>query len=160
MATGPVQRSPKLRGRPRGRVAAGSLALGVSSLVAVGGLASPVSAQAPTAVSECTGSPSSTNMTGSISDFPPSETFLWFAAIKRADGSVNRFQGFTISTDSTGAGAIGLSAAFGPVPLQVRFAVYRDLNGNRRWDPATDDTVYSGSGTITDCPQNVTLAPK
>ena len=140
-------------------VVAGSMALGVSSVLG-GGYASPAGAAAPTAISSCTGDSVSPTLTAFVSSFPPSETFRWFGWVRQPDGTTFRYNGFTITTDSNGVGGVGLSATYSGLPLNVVFAVYRDTNGNARWDPSSDDTVYEGAGTVTECPQDVTLAPK
>ena len=141
-------------------VVAGSMALGVSSVLG-GGYASPAGAPpAPTAIASCTGTPGSPSVTAFVSSFPPSETFLWFGWVRQPDGTTVRYNGFSFTTDATGVGGLGLSAPYNGLPLNVVFAVYRDTNGNARWDPTRDDTVYEGAGTVTDCPQDVTLAPK
>jgi hypothetical protein len=134
-------------------------ALGMASLL-IGGLASPAGAQVPTAISSCGGSPTTPTLTAFVSSFPPSETFFWFGYVHQPDGVGYVYNGFTITTDETGIGGIGVAAGFSGLPLDVVFAVYRDTNGNRTWNPAADDTVYVGSGTVTDCPRDVTLAPK
>lgn len=147
---------PQGRRRRRGLRAAGGLALGISSVLAVGALPASAGTAAPTAYADCT----SSGLLGRITDFPPSESFLFFARVRHEDGRAEVYQGNGISTDASGSGDTGLRAPQGTLPDDIDFVVYRDTNGNRRWDPNADDTVYKGTGTVTACPQTVTLSPK
>lgn len=155
-ATCPAKEPTKAGGRLRRRAAAGGVALGVSSVLGIGGFASPAAAQTPTAFSTCD---AAGQLSGRITDFPANSTFRWFARLRWADGSISRL-GFSISTDATGAGTLGGSLPVRTLPLQVDFDVYNDLNGNNHWDPGTDDTIYAGNGTLTTCPSEVMLSPK
>jgi len=139
------------------------LALGVSSVLVVSGLGSPAGAQGPTAVADCTmGSsfPELPELSGRFTDFPPNDSFLLFVLVENGDGDTSVNQGYRIFTDGNGDGGSTPALPFSPLPLKVSVAVYRDLNGNRQWDPGVDDTVYRGDGTVTSCPSTVTLSPK
>jgi hypothetical protein len=147
---------PRRRRRQGGAWAAGGLALGISSALGLGALPAGAGTTAPTAFVDC----SADALLGRISGFPPNETFLFLAIVGHGDGSNSVYQGFSISTDESGSGNTGLSAPAGTLPDDIDFVVYRDTNPNSRWDPDSDDTVYKGAGTVTACPQTVTLSPK
>ncbi len=146
--------------RRRRRTATGNLLLGVSSAVAVGGLTSAAGAQEQEPVAAVNCAPISPGTSGIVSEevqyFPPSETFLVLVVLE--DGFRTQvFQGRELTTDSAGRGDVaGGTVMF---PLEVGFAVYRDANANRRWDPGVDDTVYRGGGDVDVC-RRVTLTPK
>jgi hypothetical protein len=95
-----------------------------------------------------------------ISGFPSSETLNVLAVTDGRVGSPAVFK-FTLTTDPTGS-ATSFPSPSGPPdrPVTVGVVVYRDLNGDSRWDPDTDDILYQGDGTVTECPQSVTLSPK
>jgi hypothetical protein len=125
-------------------------------VLALGALPAGAGTTAPTAFVDCSGGA----LSGRIIDFPPTEVFTFFARVRHPDGSASVYQGYTITTDESGSGSTGVSAPAGTLPDDIDFVVYRDTNGNSRWDPDADDTVYKGAGTVTACPQTVTLSPK
>ena len=132
--------------------------MGVSSVLAVGGFLSPASADGPTAVAEC-------NLPGDqpegvlrLSGFPASESFSILTVVQQGGHSYSN-DGSNITTDSTGAATFG-RGQISSLPVGVAVAIYRDTNHDGHWNPDVDDTLYRGSGTITTCPQTVTLSPK
>jgi hypothetical protein len=136
---------------------AGGLALGISSALGLGALPAGAGTTAPTAFVDCAGNA----LSGRITGFPPNEGFVFLAIVGHGDGSNSVYQGFSIATDESGSGNTGpLTAPAGTLPDDIDFVVYRDTNGNGRWNPDIDDTVYKGAGTVTACPQTVTLSPK
>ena len=141
-------------GPMRDVVARGGVALGITSVVAVGLGVMPAGAQVePTVVVEC----SSPNVLHAvISDFPANETLRFFALVE-PDGFV--VNSMSISTDDSGTGG---TQSFGfTLPADIGFAVFRDTDGNFRWDPDRDETLYRGDGTVpSTCPPATTLNPK
>ena len=67
-------------------------------------------------------------------------------------------------TDASGTattpGGEASGIAFSGPPIRVAWVAFRDRNGNVRWDDGVDETLYRGDGTVTACPQTVTLTPK
>lgn len=161
-STRSVHGGPKPPARLRRRFAAGAVALGVLSVAGVGGLASPAVAQAPTVVIECKldaqndGRPL---LVGRLSDFPGDEPYFFFGVFREGGGRTSVVNSFPFSTSATGTYST-VGGPFGLPPFRVGIAIFRDRNGNFAWDPDADDTVYRGDGTVTSCPQNVTLSPK
>jgi hypothetical protein len=157
-STRTVHAAPRRRRgrRQRGAAAAGGVAIGVTSLLTLGALPAGAGTTAPTAFVDCTAN----GLFGRIESFPASEFFLFFARVRHEDGSDEVYQGYSIPTDASGSGDTGLSAPTGVLPDAIDFVVYRDTNDNRRWDSGSDDTVYKGAGTVTACPQTITLSPK
>ena len=134
------------------RVAVGSAALGVSAL-GLGGLAAPSVAAEPTAIADC----ANDGLTGRITGFPPDERLYLFVA---NDGRL-AIDGFNIDTDASGAGDTrGLGVAVGSYPAHISAVIYRDTNGNSRWNHDVDDTLYQGETDVTTCPASYTLTPK
>jgi hypothetical protein len=145
-------------GRRRSRKATGGLAIGITSTLALGGLAAPAVAQEPAADAHCRADGGSSFYSVTIRDFPPDESFLFFAS-GRSETSTVVYQGNPITTDFSGFGSTP-EVPGDPPTVHIAFAVYRDTNGNSRWDPDVDDTVYRGDGPVTSCPQTVTLTSK
>ena len=145
----------RIPGRRPTRKVAGTI--GVSTL-ALGGLAMPAAAQEPAAEAHCRLDGSVPIYSVSYRDLPPNATFTGFA-MGKSESSTAVYQGFTLATDATGAGTTP-EVSGDPPPVHIGFAVYRDTNGNFRWDPDVDDTVYRGDGPVSACPQSVTLTPK
>jgi hypothetical protein len=143
--------------RWRRRLLAGGSAFALTSAMAAA-LATPAAAQAPTATVTCTTDGSTNAVFGSFSDLPPSESFILFALLELSNGTTTTYQGVLVNSDGTGA-AQTPSVAVG-LPLGVHIALYRDGNGNARWDPSIDDTVFRGDATVSTCPSLVAVAPK
>ncbi len=147
-------RSSKGRAGRRGvrAAAAGSLALGAATLT-VWGLAPPAYGGAePTTIVDCLDG----SVSGRFTGFPPDET-LSLRATVHGNTVVD---GYPIFMDGTGAGSTGVGVPVGELPAEVSATLFRDLNGNGRWNYDVDDTLYQGTGTVTSCPQSVTLSPK
>ena len=141
------------------RASVGGVAVAVSSGL-IGGAAPAGAQQERTAVANCTRVTSNEpSLSGTITGFPADETFLFFALLRFGNGNQAVLQGYSITTDSNGTGSTPSYVAF-VLPVDTGLAVYRDTNGNRRWDPDADDTLYRGSATVGECPQSVTMTPK
>jgi hypothetical protein len=135
------------------------LCLGVTSVPAVGGPASPAGAQeGPSVTAFCDlGSFGEYGFLG-FTGLPPNES-LTFLAVANGPQRIEVFN-IPFVTDANGVSLSGRSPerdANRPVNLGV--SVYRDLNGNGQWD-AEDDTLFRGSGTLVDCPSQVPIGPK
>ncbi len=140
-----VHTAPKPRGRRRGKVGAGA-AFGVSSVL-VGGLASLATAGTParTVVFECKlASPTQTTSRFTIRNFPPDASLEAFVFIKSDDGTSVVYNGIPLTTDTVGSAAS--PSVLGPNPSTHNavgaIAVFRDTNGNGRWDPNTDHNLF------------------
>jgi hypothetical protein len=77
----------------------------------------------------------------------------------KSETSTVVYQGIPITTDFSGFGSTP-EVSGDPPTVHISFAVYRDTNGNGRWDRDVDETLYQGHGPVTACPQTVTLTPK
>lgn len=159
-----MTREQHLRSRRVGRtsfrrkVAAGVVASGLASAGSVGLTAPPAGAQAPIpeTVVRCEGESA---LYLDVRNFPAGETLHFYLALLEEERDFG-FDG-TFSTDATGSGFVGGSGVF-PADYrpEVLFVAYRDVNANQRWDAAADDTVFRGTGSVTTCPQTLTLSPK
>lgn len=143
------------------RLLASSVAVGLSSAGVIGGLATPAGAEATSGTAECF---LDIGMVGTLrlggSGYPPNETFSSFVFITWGNGTTSRGV-VPFETDPAGNGRVTTQWADNPgFPWRIGLAVFRDTNGNGRWDPDVDDNLYRGSGTVTACPQTTTLAPK
>ena len=156
---GGVQDATKPTTRFR-KVAAGTVAVALSSVLIGFGFGSPAGAQAPAAVTQCSVDTGTPTLTGTFSGLPPNDSVFLFVVVENGNGQKRVFQGYEFGTDGDGNGGPIPPVPFGPLPLKVSGAVYRDLNANHRWDPNVDDTLYQGAGTITACPSSVTLSSK
>jgi hypothetical protein len=68
---------------------------------------------------------------------------------------------FTIDIGwSSREGVIELPTFSDRPPVYFAWTIYDDLNANGRWDPDVDKTYLHAEGTITDCPQTITMSPK
>jgi len=156
--TSAVQRSMVIRRRRQGVVR--GLAVGATALTILGSTA-PASAQEaePTTEVFCSRDNSLGSLAARITGFPREDSFLVFGFVDGSEQGSSVYDGYVVTTDASGEGSIG-PVPDGGLPADVGFVVYRDRNGNRRWDPDVDDNVYRGDGTVTDCPSSVTLSPK
>jgi hypothetical protein len=139
------------------------VALGAASVVALG-TGATAGASEPTVIARClVPSPGLEAGQLRLSGFPPDTTVNFFAVTVGDSGQILVYNGLgsALTTDADGSAATAESSG-GPEdrPVAVGAAVYRDRNGNSRWDPDVDDTLYRGNGTVTACPSSVTLAPK
>ena len=162
-STNAVHRTRSRRGR---RIAAGALAVGASSILAVGGSRRrPLRTSAPTVEVQCTPTDPPPTDTGDlvISNFPPSEALSGFVIVRLANGTNTVYNGFPLSTDGTGsATSPSVPGTINHDSFTIQAAVFRDTNGNGRWDPDTDDTLFrSTEVTIpANTCENHTLSPK
>ena len=67
---------------------------------------------------------------------------------------------FPVFVTAQGTYEIPSGIGFSELPVRVAWVVYADTKDNGNWDPDADDTFYRGDGTVTACPQTVTLNPK
>jgi hypothetical protein len=139
--------------------AAGGVAVGAASLLA---LAAPAGAVERTVVAECLVSGEQEAGRLVLSGFPPNSTVNMFIVLdgRALPTIVFTGPGAFLTTNSTGS--VTTTGQFGPPdrPVIVGVAVYRDLDGDARWDPDGDDTLYRGDGVVTRCPETLTLTPK
>ena len=106
-------------------------------------------------------------VSGRLVDFPPNQRDLLSLFVMKGprDGRTET-TAITIGTptDASGTattpGGTASGIAFSGPPIQVAWVAFRDRNGNVRWDDGVDETLYRGDGTVTACPQTVTLSPK
>ena len=155
MSARTVERTRRAKACSRRVAAVGGVLLGASGL-AVGGPALPAAASDPTADLYCL----SSSLELRIRGFPPSERLRVLAVLDYEDTAIDVFN-VSLATDATGAGAVGgASLPTEGTSVTLGVVLYRDGNGNLRWDPDTDDTIYRGEAT-TDCSQfSVPVAPK
>jgi hypothetical protein len=142
------------------RVAVGGVALGAASLVAG---AAPAGAAEPTVVAECLVNAGQESGRLILSGFPPSSTLNMFIILDGAQTPPFVWNGPGNFLTTSSAGSVTTSSTpSGPPdrPVHVAVAVYRDRDGNARWDPDSDETLYRGDGVVTSCPQALTLTPK
>jgi hypothetical protein len=138
------------------RLLAGGTAFALASAWSALGVA-PASAQTVSSTAVCE---ANNTVFGRFYDLPPNENFVLFALLKNGTNATTTYQGIGLSTDFEGFTSSPAAPIYGPLPLEVRSAVYRDLNGNSRWDATTDDTLYQGVVTITTCPSETVASPK
>jgi hypothetical protein len=126
----------------------------------VGYMAAPAAAQEPSVITDCTlGSGDSRYVSLRLFDFPPSETFPFWARLEYGGpGNFEIYDRFGVTTDASGTSGAGPVPLRG-IPMHLRFVVFRDTNGSGRWDDG-DETVHQSEATLTTCPQSVTNSPK
>ena len=95
-----------------------------------------------------------------ISGAPANEQLLQFIYYRYTPDEGDTFQidGYPIDIDEDGNGASPALPA--EPPVRWDWVVYRDTNGNRRWDIDQDDNVFRGVATVTACPQTVQMTSK
>ena len=153
------------RGRRVRRRIVGGMALGAATAATLGSSATPAAASGPTVVAHCTvfGPENEEDGRLTLSGFPPDTRLNFLAVLRTGSGRTTVFSGplYVVTTDSTGSASTG-STGSGPPdrPVDVGVAVFVDGDGDSRWDPDGDRTLYRGDGTVTDCPSSVTLTPK
>ena len=141
-------------------VAVGGVALGAASIVA---LAVPAGAVERTVAAECLVSGGQESGRLILSGFPPNSTLNMFILLdgRETPPFVFNGPGNFLTTNSTGSITTTATPSGPPDrPVSVAVAVYRDGDGNSRWDPDRDETLYRGNGVVTGCPQTLTLTPK
>ena len=74
------------------------------------------------------------------------------------EGDTFQIDGYPLNIDANGNGSSPALPA--EPPVRWDWVLYRDTDGDRRWDPDGDDTVFRGVATVTTCPQTVTMTPK
>jgi hypothetical protein len=141
------------------------LTLGFAAALGGGPFAAPAAAQEPGSVAHCTVGTTGTGgtLSATFSGLPPLETFPLFVFLRFNNGATSTLQQLDITTDATGAAstpAPGWGFSTSVLPVVGASAVYRDANGNHRWDPDVDETLFRGQATITECPSSVPAAPK
>jgi hypothetical protein len=141
-------------------IAVGGAAFGAASVVALG--AAPAGAVERTAVAECLTSGTQEAGRLTLSGFPANTTVNMFILLDGRALPTIVFNGPGAFLTTNSSGSVTTTGAFGPPdrPVGVGVAVYLDRDGNARWDPDRDDTLYRGDGVVTQCPETLTLTPK
>jgi hypothetical protein len=95
-----------------------------------------------------------------ISGAPANEQLLQFIIYRYTpdEGDTVQIDGYPVDIDANGNGASPALPA--EPPVRWDWVVYRDTNGNRRWDIDQDDNIFRGVATVTTCPQTVRMTPK
>ncbi len=150
--------------RPAGRRAlAGGIAVTATAVVAVWGAPAGAGTASPTAFAVCTPSDAGNRISGRLADFPANQSFRSLMVMDGQRGGFS-IDGLSTGTDANGAyttpGGPDQGIPFSELPVTLGWIVYRDVNSNGRYDDQVDETVYRGDGTVTACPQTVTLSPK
>jgi hypothetical protein len=163
-STNPVCQTHSHRRR---RVAAGALAVGASSFLAAIGFASPATAGTPnpSVAVQCTANDASTGTSVLIiNNFPyPNQSLSGFVIVRAANGSTTVYNGISLATDGFGSAmSAGVSGPLVHDEYSLQAAIFRDTNGNARWDPDTDDTLFRSVAVTVpaNACQSETLSPK
>ena len=148
------------------RVVAGGVAVAATGLIGGWGAPAHAGSVTPSVQAICTIIEGSPAVSGRLADFPPNQQDLLSLIVMQGpkDGRTFTFS-INISTPTnaegvgTSPGGSSSGVTFHGFPIDVGWVVYRDRNGNVRWDDGVDETFYRGDGTVTACPQTVTLTP-
>jgi hypothetical protein len=140
----------------------------VAATSLVGGWSAPAQAGtvAPSVQALCNVIDGTPAVSGRLVDFPPNQDLLSLFVMQGPKNGRTFTFSITIGTDTdaqgtaTTPGGSSSGITFHGFPIDVGWIVYRDRNGNVRWDEGVDETLYRGDGTVTACPQTVTLSPK
>jgi len=148
--------------RRRRVVQAAALALGTSVVVAGSGVGPAAAGTAVTATVTCSlvsfnGDPPRPQDRLRATGLAPNRTYTNFFYAD-LDGGVFSLDDFGFS--SNGDGVLELPSFSDEPPTYFAWTIYDDLNANGNWDPDVDRTYLHAEGTVTACPQTVTLSPK
>ena len=147
-----------VRGR---RVLGVALALGTSG-AALGAAAGPAAAGTPvTTTATCSlvsfnGEPPRPQQRLRTTGLTPNRDYMAWVYADLDDGPFSIHIGWS----SDGSGVLELPSFSDEPPVYFALTLYDDLNANGNWDRDVDRTYFRGEGTITACPQTVTLSPK
>ena len=148
------------------RAVVGGVAVAATSIAGGWGGTAHAGTAAPSVQAICNIIEGRPAVSGRLVDFPPNEGLKsLFVMQGPKDGRTFTFSITIVTpTDAQGVGTTPGGTAsgitFNDAPIDVGWLVYRERNDNGRWDEGIDDTLYRGDGTVTACPQTVTLSPK
>ena len=159
-------RAGRARSTRRRRLMAGGAAVAASAVVAPSAPAH-AGTVAPSVQAVCNIIEGRPAVSGRLTDFPPNDhDLLSLFVMKGPRNGRTETTTITISTPTnaqgvaTTPGGESSGIAFSDAPIGVAWVAFHDRNSNSRWDEGVDQTLYRGDGTVTACPQRVTLSAK
>ena len=138
------------------------MALGTSAAALAGPWLAPAGATSAESTATCRIDSSSGTAQNSVTiqttGLAPRTTYD-ILILARFDGRTFFLDDFPFTTDAN-----GVLVSY-PIPaedphMEIDWVVYLDTNANGNWDVDEDDTKYRGQGTVTACPQTITLSSK
>jgi hypothetical protein len=145
----------------RRRAAQGALAIGTSAAVLCVGAPGAAAQTAVTTTITCTietvnGRPQPRQVLRT-SGLAPNRDYVIFIF---ADSDVEDLSLDGIGWETDGSGVLTPPNFSDNPPSYFAWTVYDDTSGNGKYTPDVDRTYFRGEGTITACPQTITLSPK